>query len=72
MVITSKIISVFLASLLIGERIDIAVKSGLAMAQIGVFAILLGRVASGGGAPSGFLYSLAVGVCSITAFLCHC
>jgi hypothetical protein len=69
-VITSKIISVFLASLLIGERINIAVKSGLAMAQIGVFAILLGRVASGGGAPSGFLYSLAVGVCSITAFLC--
>jgi CPA2 family monovalent cation:H+ antiporter-2 len=69
-VITGKIISVFLASLLIGERIDIAVKSGPAMAQIGVFAILLGRVASGGGAPSGFLYSLAVGVCSITAFLC--
>jgi monovalent cation:H+ antiporter-2, CPA2 family len=69
-VIVGKVVSVSLASLLIGERLNIALKAGLAMAQIGVFAILLGRVASSGGAPSSFLYSLAVGVCSITAFLC--
>lgn len=66
-VIAGKIVSVTLASLLIGERLDIAFKSGVAMAQIGVFSILLGRVAIG---EDSFLYSLAVGVCSITAFLC--
>ena len=70
-VITGKIISNFLASLLIGEHVSIALKAGFAMAQIGsVFAILLGRVASGEGEPSSFLYSVAVGVSSITAFLC--
>jgi CPA2 family monovalent cation:H+ antiporter-2 len=70
-VITGKIISNFLASLLIGEHVSIALKAGFAMAQIGsVFAILLGRVASGEGEPSSFLYSLAVGISSITAFLC--
>ena len=70
-VIAGKIISNFLASLLIGERVGIAVKVGFAMAQIGsVFAILLGRVAGGEGAQTSFLYALAVGVSSITAFLC--
>ena len=69
-VIAGKIISNFLASLLIGEHVGIALKAGFAMAQIGsVFAILLGRVASEG-AETSFLYSLAVGVSSITAFLC--
>jgi len=66
-VITGKIVSVSVASLLIGERPNIALKTGFAMAQIGVFAILLGSVATGEGAP---LYSLAVGVVTITAFLC--
>ena len=70
-VITGKIISNFLASLLIGEHVSIALKAGFAMAQIGsLFAILLGRAASGEGEPSSFLYSIAVGVSSITAFLC--
>ena len=66
-VISGKIVSVSLASLLIGEPLNIAFKAGVAMAQIGVFSILLGRVAIG---EDSFLYSLAVGVCSITAFLC--
>jgi CPA2 family monovalent cation:H+ antiporter-2 len=69
-VIVGKFVSVFLASLLIGERLNIALKAGAAMGQIGLFAILVAKVASGEGAPTHFLYSLAVGVCSITAFLC--
>jgi CPA2 family monovalent cation:H+ antiporter-2 len=69
-VVTGKIVSVSLASLLIGERPDIALKTGFAMAQIGVFAILLAGAATGVGAPRSFLYSLAVGVSTITAFLC--
>jgi monovalent cation:H+ antiporter-2, CPA2 family len=70
LVVTGKIVSVSLASLLIGERPNIALKTGFAMAQIGVFAILLAGAATGEGAPHSFLYSLAVGVATITAFLC--
>ena len=72
-VITGKIISNFLASLLIGEHVSIALKAGFAMAQIGsVFAILLGRVASGEGEPSSFLYSLAVGSLPSPHSCAHC
>jgi CPA2 family monovalent cation:H+ antiporter-2 len=67
LVVAGKIISVALASVLVGERPDIAVKSGFAMAQIGVFAILIAGV---GTAAHSFLSALAVGVCAITAFLC--
>lgn len=69
-VVAGKIVSVSLASILVGERPATAVKTGFAMAQIGVFAILIAQVGTGGGATSGFLYSLTVGVCAITAFLC--
>ena len=70
-VITGKIVSISLASLLIGQRLTTALKAGVAMAQIGsVFAILLAREASGGAAQTNFLYALAVGISSITAFLC--
>ncbi len=67
LVVAGKIISVALASTLVGERPDIAIKSGFAMAQIGVFAILIAGV---GTAAHSFLSALAVGVCAITAFLC--
>jgi len=67
LVVAGKIISVALASALVGERPDIAIKSGFAMAQIGVFAILIAGV---GTAAHSFLSALAVGVCAITAFLC--
>jgi CPA2 family monovalent cation:H+ antiporter-2 len=70
-VITGKIVSISLASLLIGQGLSTALKAGVAMAQIGsVFAILLAREASGGAAQTNFLYALAVGISSITAFLC--
>ncbi|HKV56324.1 MAG TPA: cation:proton antiporter [Candidatus Binataceae bacterium] len=67
-VIAGKIIVVSLACLLIGERPNIASKSGFAMAQIGaVFSILIAQV--GGSGSANFLYSLAVGISAITAFL---
>jgi monovalent cation:H+ antiporter-2, CPA2 family len=69
-VVAGKIVSVSLASTLVGERSDIAVKTGFAMAQIGVFSILIAEVGTRGGDARSFLYSLAVGVCAITAFLC--
>jgi CPA2 family monovalent cation:H+ antiporter-2 len=69
-VVIGKIVSVSLASTLVGERPDIAIKTGFAMAQIGVFSILIAEVGTRGGPARSFLYSLAVGVCAITAFLC--
>ena len=69
-VVAGKIISVSLASIVIGERPNTAVKTGFAMAQIGVFSYLIAEVGTGGGATRSFLYSLAVGVSAITAFLC--
>jgi monovalent cation:H+ antiporter-2, CPA2 family len=69
-VVAGKIISVSLASMVIGERPDTAVESGFAMAQIGVFSFLIAEVGTGGGATRSLLYSLAVGVSTITAFLC--
>ncbi len=69
LVVVGKIISVAIASLLVGERPNIAVKSGFAMAQIGVFSYLLAEVGSSPGTERSLLYSLAVGVSTITAFL---
>jgi CPA2 family monovalent cation:H+ antiporter-2 len=69
-VVAGKIISVSLASVATGERPNTAIKTGFALAQIGVFAILIAEVGTGGGATRSFLYSLAVGVVAITAFLC--
>ena len=54
-VVTGKIVSVSLASTLVGERPDIAVKTGFAMAQIGVFSILIAEVGTRGGAARSFL-----------------
>jgi len=69
-VVAGKIISVSLASMVIGERPNTAVKTGFVMAQIGVFSFLIAEVGTGGAATRSFLYSLAVGVSAITAFLC--
>ena len=69
-VISGKIISVTLSSLLIGERIGVALKSGFAMAQIGIFSFLLAEVGSKEGTARSLLYTLAVGTCATTAFLC--
>jgi monovalent cation:H+ antiporter-2, CPA2 family len=69
-VVAGKIISVSLASAVVGERPNTAIKTGFAMAQIGVFSILIAEVGTRAGGARDFLYSLAVGVCAITAFLC--
>lgn len=68
-VIVGKIISVSLASMLVGESTGTAVKAGFAMSQIGVFALLIAEVGTSGNPRDSFLYSLAVSVCAITAFL---
>jgi CPA2 family monovalent cation:H+ antiporter-2 len=67
-VVAGKIVSISLASIVIGERPDTALKTGSAMAQIGVFSFLIAQVGSGG--TRGFLFTLAVGVSAITAYLC--
>jgi monovalent cation:H+ antiporter-2, CPA2 family len=68
-VVVGKIVSVSLASIAIGERPSIAIKTGFAMAQIGVFSFLIAQVGTAPGATRSILYSLAVGVSTITAFL---
>ena len=68
-VVVGKIVSVSLASIAIGEP-DTALKTGFAMAQIGVFSILIAEVGSGASGTRSFLYTLAVGVVATTAFLC--
>ena len=67
-VVAGKILSVSFASLVIGERPSTALQSGFAMAQIGVFSLLIAEVGAGEGVPRTFIYSLAVGVTAITAF----
>lgn len=69
-VVAGKIVSVSLASVAIGERPDTALKTGFAMAQIGVFSFLIAEAGSGAKGTHSFLYTLAVGVCATTAFLC--
>jgi monovalent cation:H+ antiporter-2, CPA2 family len=67
--IAGKTIAVSLASILIGERTDTAVKTGFAMAQIGTFSILF-ALAARGDAKGGLLYSLAVALKAVTSVLC--
>jgi CPA2 family monovalent cation:H+ antiporter-2 len=67
--IVGKTVFVSLASVLIGERPDIAVKTGLAMAQVGTFSILFAPAAAGD-AKGGLLYSLAVALKAVTSLLC--
>lgn len=69
-VVVGKIISVTIASALVGESPNTAVKTGFTMAQIGVFSILVAGIGPGGFDAHGSLYSLTVGVVAITAFLC--
>jgi monovalent cation:H+ antiporter-2, CPA2 family len=68
-VIGGKIVGVAGASLAIGERPTVAIKTGFALAQIGEFSFIIADVAQSAGSGSGFLYSLAVVVSTITAFL---
>jgi CPA2 family monovalent cation:H+ antiporter-2 len=69
-VVVGKIVSVSIGSIAIGERPDTALKSGFAMAQIGVFSILIAEVGSGATDTRSSLYTLAVGITATTAFLC--
>jgi monovalent cation:H+ antiporter-2, CPA2 family len=68
--VAGKIISVSLASTVVGERPNTAVKAAFAMAQIGTFSILFAQVGTSAGATPNFLFSLAVALKAITAVLC--
>jgi CPA2 family monovalent cation:H+ antiporter-2 len=67
--VTGKVVSVSLASILIGEAPDTAVKAGFSMAQIGAYSILF-ALAARGDAKGGLLYSLAVALKAVTSALC--
>jgi len=67
--IVGKAISVSLASMVVGERPNTAVKAGFAMAQIGTFSILF-ALAAGEGATGSMLYSLAVALKAVTSVVC--
>jgi monovalent cation:H+ antiporter-2, CPA2 family len=67
--IVGKTVFVSLASTLIGEAPDTAVKTGFAMAQIGTFSILFALVARDD-AMGSLLYSLAVALKAVTSILC--
>jgi CPA2 family monovalent cation:H+ antiporter-2 len=69
-VVAGKVISVSLASIAIGERPNTALKTGFAMAQIGIFSFLIVEAGAGASGTHSFLYTLAVGVCATTAVLC--
>jgi CPA2 family monovalent cation:H+ antiporter-2 len=68
-VIAGKIIGVSGAAIGIGERPTVAIRTGFALAQIGEFSFIIAEVARSSGAGGDFLYSMAVAVSTITAFL---
>jgi len=68
--VAGKLVSVSLASMLVGEPPNGAVKTGFAMAQVGMYSILFAQVDTDGGGTGGLLYSLAVGLTAITSVLC--
>jgi CPA2 family monovalent cation:H+ antiporter-2 len=67
--IVGKTVFVSLASTLIGEPPDTAIKTGFAMGQVGTFSILF-ALAAGGDPMGGLLYSLAVALKTVTSILC--
>jgi CPA2 family monovalent cation:H+ antiporter-2 len=69
-VIFGKLIFVFSSSLLITRNLDLSIKSGFTMAQIGVFSIATAELGTRLHPELRYLYSLTVAVVAITAFLC--
>jgi CPA2 family monovalent cation:H+ antiporter-2 len=68
-VVVGKIAAVSGACLAIGERPRAALKTGFALAQIGEFSFIMAEVGHSNAVARGLLYSLAVAVSTITAFL---
>ena len=68
-VVAGKIAGVSGASLVIGERPGVAIKTGFALAQIGEFSFIMAEMGRSNSATGDFMYSLAVAVSTITAFL---
>lgn len=68
-VVTGKIFGVTLGALVIGERPSTALQAGFALAQIGEFAFIMAEVGHKAGVTGEFLYSVAVAVSTISAFL---
>jgi CPA2 family monovalent cation:H+ antiporter-2 len=67
-VVVGKIVAVSAASIAIGERPTVAIRTGFALAQIGEFSFIMAELANSTGAGREFLYSIAVAVSTITAF----
>jgi monovalent cation:H+ antiporter-2, CPA2 family len=68
LVIAGKITAVSCASVAIGERPTVAIRTGFALAQIGEFSFIMAEVGRSNAAVGTFIYSVAVGVSTITAF----
>ena len=68
-VVAGKITGVAGASLAIGERPTVALQTGFALAQIGEFSFIIAEMGLSTGATRSFLYSLAVAVSTVTAFM---
>ncbi len=68
-VVGGKIVCVAGASFAIGEHPTVAIRTGFALAQIGEFSFIMAEVGRSNGVTRDFLYSLAVAVSTITAFL---
>ncbi|HLH75774.1 MAG TPA: cation:proton antiporter [Candidatus Binataceae bacterium] len=68
-VVAGKIVGVTLGALLIGEHPTTSLQAGFALAQIGEFAFIMAEVGHKAGATGEFLYSVAVAVSTISAFL---
>jgi monovalent cation:H+ antiporter-2, CPA2 family len=69
LVIAGKIVAVSGASLAIGERPTVAIRTGFGLAQIGELSFIMAEVGRSNAVVRGFLYSMAVAVSTITAFL---
>jgi CPA2 family monovalent cation:H+ antiporter-2 len=67
-VMTGKILAISGASIAIGERPAVAIRTGFALAQIGEFSFIMAELANSTGSGREFLYSIAVAVSTITAF----
>lgn len=68
-VVGGKILGISIGAMISGERPWIATRAGFALAQIGEFAFIMADVGVRNGATGDFLYTLAVAVSAITAFL---
>lgn len=66
LVIVGKIVGVALGSFLTGYNLNLSIKSGMSLAQIGEFSFIIASVGLTSGATRDFLYPIAVTVSALT------